>query len=131
MLERDGALDNPSYVARMAGGKPTNQNVFPFSANLASLMTLEMLRMVVGDDWWPQHAGKLHFSYLPASLSGTDEQCRAHCEVTVRTALGDRAVYPFLEARSPARPSPPAFAGRFVARARDLLRRLSGRPRER
>lgn len=98
VLERDGSLDDPSYIASMAGGRPTNQNVFPFSANLASLMTLEMLRMVVGADWWPQSAGKLHYSYVPGTLRASDEQCREHCPVKARTALGDQAVYPFLEA---------------------------------
>ena len=98
VLERDGSLDDPSYVASRAGGRPSNQNVFPFSANLASLMTLEMLRMVVGADWWPEAGGKLHYSYVPGSLHAEALPCRDHCQVTARTALGDEAAYPFLEA---------------------------------
>ena len=127
VLERDGSLDDPAYIARMAGGKPTNQNVFPFSANLGSLMTLEMLRMVIGDDWWPQDAGKLHYSYVPGALGVADERCREQCEVEARTALGDRAVYPFLDEQ--ARPGAEATASRapgLVARLQRFLRSLTG-----
>lgn len=121
VMERDGALDDPSYVARLAGGRPTNQNVFPFSANLASLMTLEMLRMVIGDSWWPVDAGKLDYSYVPNLLRTEDRPCREHCEVAARTARGDRLVYPFLE-ETPLRVS----RGR-MARLRSWLRKLVGR----
>lgn len=127
VLERDGSLDDPSYIARMAGTRPTNQNVFPFSANLASLMTLEMLRMVIGDDWWPENAGKLHYSYVPGLLSRADEQCRKHCEVETRTALGDRAIYPFLEAQpQPGAEATASGATGLVARLRRFLRKLVG-----
>ena len=121
-MERDGSLDDPSYVARLAGVRPTNQNVFPFSANLASLMTLEMLRTVVGDDWWPQNAGKLDYSFVPGTLRTEDQPCREHCEVAARTALGDRAVCPFLDA-APAPPGSPVG----MARLRSWLRKLVGR----
>ena len=129
VLERDGSLDDPSYIARMTGGRPRNQNVFPFSANLASLMTLEMLRMVIGADWWPQNVGKLHYSYVPGTLSTAEEHCRKHCEVEARTALGDQAVYPFLEAEPPPREAPAPSGGASIgARLKSLFRRLvSGR----
>ena len=120
-MERDGSLDDPSYVARLAGGRPMNQNVFPFSANLASLMTLEMLRMVVGDAWWPRNAGKLDYSYVPNALSTEDRPCRRHCEVAARTALGDRVVYPFLD------PAPRLGSRGLMARLRSRLRKVVGR----
>ena len=46
MMERDGSLDDPTYVMGGASTSevPGNENVFPFSANLGSLMVLEMLR---------------------------------------------------------------------------------------
>ena len=119
-MERDGSLDDPNYLARLAGGRPTNQNVFPFSANLASLMTLEMLRMVVGDAWWPQNAGKLNYSYVPNALRTEDRLCREHCEVATRTAQGDRVVYPFLDA------APLVGSRGRMARLRSWLRRLVG-----
>ncbi|MXW01494.1 MAG: ThiF family adenylyltransferase [Holophagales bacterium] len=131
VLERDGSLDDPSYIASVTGSRPRNQNVFPFSANLASLMTLEMLRMVLGADWWPKGAGRLHYSYLPGRLNAVDERCRAHCEVRARTALGDRVAYPFLEAEpqpagtSPASPDPRVPA-RLVRWLQELMR--GGKP---
>ena len=128
VLERDGSLDDPSYVARLAGGRPTNQNVFPFSANLASLMTLEMLRMVIGASWWPEPGGKLHYSFVPGTLHAVAEPCRDHCEVVARTALGDQAAYPFLVAGPEHLDrSPPSSVGmRLLARLRNSARRLVG-----
>lgn len=119
-MERDGSLDDPNYIARLTGGRPTNQNVFPFSANLASLMTLEMIRMVVGDAWWPQNAGKLDYSFVPNVLRTEDRRCREYCEVANRTALGDQVAYPFLEAAAPS-----ANLGR-MDRLRSWLRKLVG-----
>lgn len=128
VLERDGSLDDPSYVARLAGGRPTNQNVFPFSANLASLMTLEMLRMVIGAGWWPGSGGKLHYSYVPGTLHAVAEPCRDHCEVMARTALGDQATYPFLvDGPEHLDRSPPASVGmRLLVRLHNLARTLVG-----
>ncbi len=123
VLERDGSLDDPTYIARMAGDRPTNQNVFPFSANLASLMTLEMLRMVVGADWWPQNAGKLHYSYVPGELEASNERCHEQCEVEARSALGNRAAYPFLDPEpTSSEASAPSIFGRATDRLRQLLR---------
>ncbi len=129
VLERDGSLDDPSYVARMAGGRPTNQNVFPFSANLASLMTLEMLRMVIGAGWWPEPGGKLHYSYVPGTLQAVAEPCRDHCEVAARTASGDQTAYPFLfpGPEHLDRATPSSVRRRPLAGMRGLARRLVGR----
>ena len=127
VLERDGSLDDPSYVARLAGGRPTNQNVFPFSANLASLMTLEMLRMVVGASWWPEPGDKLHYSYVPGTLHAVAEPCRDHCEVVARTALGDQASYPFLVPGPEHLDRSASSVGvRLLARLRNSARRLVG-----
>ena len=82
-------------VGRSVG--PFNQYVFPFSANLASMMTLEMIRMVIGESWWPDRGGKLHYSMIPNRLT-TDHGSRGpHCEVSARTALGDQFTYPFID----------------------------------
>ncbi len=117
VLERDGSLDDPAYIAKLRGGRPTNQNVFPFSASLASLMTLEMIRMVVGASWWPKGAGKLRYDYVSGRLDTMDEACRDHCEVRARTARGDRAAYPFLAPDpQPAEETPPRWMTRLLQR---------------
>ena len=128
VLERDGSLDDPSYVARLAGGRPTNQNVFPFSANLASLMTLEMLRMVIGASWWPGTWRQAPLQLRAWNLHAVAEPCRDHCEVVARTALGDQAAYPFLVAGPEYLDrSPPSSVGmRLLARLNKLAQRFVG-----
>ncbi len=99
LLERDGSLDDPVYMdrARREGDIPANQNVFPFSANVASLMVLEMARMTAGADWWPDTGGKLHYSFIPNRLQSEQLFCEPSCSVQETTALGDAWRYPFIE----------------------------------
>ena len=60
VLEVDGSFDNPVYIQQLTdrGQAPRNQNVFPFSANLATSMVIEMIRLVIADTWWPDRAGR-------------------------------------------------------------------------
>jgi len=97
VMERDGSLDDPSYVRRQRSGDGRrNQNVFPFSANVASYMILEMIRLVAGEAWWPTVAGKLHYSFIPNRLSTEHAACKEHCSVQAKLAAGDHATYPFI-----------------------------------
>ena len=96
MMERDGSLDDPTYVAQGPAG-PGNENVFPFSANLGSLMVLEMLRAVLREPWWPAVPTKLHYSYLSARTIPQISECHPGCSVAARTAHGDRWTYPFID----------------------------------
>ncbi len=98
VMERDGSLDRPSYVQRGAGlpAAGRNQNVFPFCANLASYMVLEMVRLIACEDWWPPASGKLHYSFIPSRLSTGRQRCRPHCSVRSKYANGDRVEYPFI-----------------------------------
>ena len=97
-MERDGSLDDPSYIRRTTndGKSPTNQNVFPFSANLASFMVIEMVRMMVAETWWPDTGGKLHYSMIPSRLRVEQEQCLVNCSVCESTAQGDQYSYPYI-----------------------------------
>ena len=94
----DGSLDNPAYVRQLMvqGQSPVNQNVFPFSANLASFMVTEMVRLVAGEDWWPDNGGKLHYSFIPGQLRTERQSCSVNCSVKENIALGDRYRYPFI-----------------------------------
>lgn len=98
VMERDGSLDDPSYIRHTDRLKEdrVNENVFPFSANVASYMVLEMIRLVVREDWWPAATGKLHYTLIPNRLSIGHDNCSPHCSVHGRTAEGDRATYPFI-----------------------------------
>ena len=92
MMERDGYLDDPSYVAQGPVG-PGNENMFPFSATLGSLMLLEMLRVVLREPWWPPVPTKLHSSYVSARMMSQTSECDPSCSVAARTgvAVVDRA----------------------------------------
>ena len=98
VMERDGSLDDPSYVRTESGpgSVERNQNVFPFSGNVASYMVLEMVRLIAREAWWPQPSGKLHYSFIPNRLSTERHACRQHCSVQSLLAQGDRAIYPFI-----------------------------------
>ncbi|MCY3627471.1 MAG: ThiF family adenylyltransferase [Gammaproteobacteria bacterium] len=95
-LERDGSLDDPSYIV---GGtaQSGNENVFPFSLNLGSLMVLEMLRGILREDWWPNPSSKIHYSFLASRFTTEKSECRNGCSVWERTGSGDRWIYPFLD----------------------------------
>ena len=123
MMERDGSLEDPTYVRNLAsrGSVSDGQNVFPFSANLASFMVLEMVRLVAGEDWWPQVGGKMHFSFVPRRLVSLREGCRDHCAVKERTAMGDSAVYPFLSDPSSSGFSPRRGLAFWADAVRSLL----------
>ena len=105
-IERDGSLDTPAYLRGMTDSAPTNQNVFPFSANLASFMVVEMLRLIVADSWWPDVGGKLHYSLIPNSLRVEDSPCSNSCSVQESTAMGDEYRYPFIETHDKSSGSP-------------------------
>ena len=98
MVERDGSRDDPSYIVRGDTAEaPGNENVFPFSANLGSLMVLEMLRSILREPWWPPNATKLHYTYISGRMTPQIVECRPNCSVAARTALGDTSAFPFVD----------------------------------
>lgn len=99
VVERDGVFDDPTYVVRRgsASWMPGNENVFPFSANLGSLMVLEMLRTILCEPWWPRNPTKLHYTYISGRMTQQTVDCRPNCSVSARTALGDASPFPFVD----------------------------------
>ena len=99
VLDMDGSLDNPAYMRQMWGSdqSPRNQNVFPFSTNLATSMVIEMIRLVIAEPWWPDRGGRQHYSMIPNRLDVGKLNCNEHCSVKEKTALGDQFKYPFLQ----------------------------------
>ena len=100
VLDMDGSLDNPTYIRHMTetDQAPRNQNVFPISANLATSMVIEMIRLVIAETWWPDRAGRQHYSMIPNRLDVENLKCNEHCSVKEKAALGDDFKYPFLQA---------------------------------
>ena len=129
MMERDGSLDDPTYVVRggTAAEAPGNENVFPFSANLGSLMVLEMLRSVLREAWWPPAPTKFHYTYLSGRLTTEVAECPPNCTVAERTAQGDSWLYPFID--EPVRRVDAAFGSRnrFLSWLDQQLSSLGGR----
>ena len=96
MMERDGTLDDPKYIARLEP-QLGNENVFPFCLNLGSLMVLEMLRAILREEWWSKHQNKIHYSYVANRFTSDNKECRSGCPVADRIGAGDRWSYPFID----------------------------------
>ncbi len=67
-----------------------NENVFPFSANLASLEVLQFVALATSIAKMP-NLGVQRYHYMAGLLeSNTDRACKADCETVKLTAQGDR-----------------------------------------
>jgi len=99
VLDVDGSLDNSSYIRNMSytERESRNQNVFPFSANLATSMVIEMVRLVIADNWWPDRGGRQHYSMIPNQLEVKNMKCHKNCSINELTSFGDHFKYPFLQ----------------------------------
>jgi molybdopterin/thiamine biosynthesis adenylyltransferase len=90
--EIEGKLDDPSYLQGLPPDHrfKRNENVFPFSANLASLEVLQLVALATGigriEDF-----GVQRYRYIPGIVeSDTERQCRENCETAKLIAQGDR-----------------------------------------
>lgn len=97
--EVDGSLQNPEYVRRQdnAISGSRGQNVFPFSANLASFAVLEMVRYLIAENWWENGILKTTY-YFPRARQEcmNDLVCRKSCSISEKTGAGEKWQYPFL-----------------------------------
>ncbi len=96
VMERDGSLDNPSYINHNMAISG-NQNVFPFASNLASLMVLEMLRAILREPWWQSAPTKLHYTFMANKLTPHINTCDPQCSIIQGMGKGDNWTYSFLE----------------------------------
>jgi molybdopterin/thiamine biosynthesis adenylyltransferase len=94
--EKDGLLEDPSYLA----GLPIdhkfkrNENIFPFSTNLASLEVLQLIEMATGIAH-KGYYGIQRYSYNHGYIRITDEKkCSSGCYYRDGIALGDSAFAP-------------------------------------
>ncbi len=90
--EAAGKLDDPSYLS----GLPTdhrfkrNENVFPFSMNLASLEILHLVALVTGAAGISDF-GVQRYRYVPGIMEHVPTSgCKPGCEVAAGIAIGDR-----------------------------------------
>lgn len=91
--EREGYLDDPSYIANLPADHPIrrNQNVIAFSMAVASLEVLQMLMMVIrpsniGD------VGQQSYHFVPGRMEPPSfDLCLPTCLYPGLIALGDRS----------------------------------------
>ncbi len=89
--ETEGKLDEPSYFSGLPDNHRflRNENVFPFSQNLASLEVMQFIALTTGcggfDDF-----GVQRFRYNPGILeSKTEKSCNPSCSTKELIATGD------------------------------------------
>lgn len=90
-LDQAGLLDDPSYLAGLDAGSPLRrrENVFPFSANLASLEVFHMISMVTGIAG-QSDLGVQRFRYYPGVMDQRGGvECQEGCEFPQLVATGD------------------------------------------
>ena len=93
--EVDGSFDDPSYMRQESG--LSNQNVFPFSTNLASAMVLEMIRFIISEDWWSHVGKKTRYNLIAKNIKiSSDKKCEENCVVFLRSGIGDNYKQNFL-----------------------------------
>ncbi len=90
-LDQAGLLDDPSYLAGLDAGSPLQrrENVFPFSANLASLEVFHLISMVTGIAG-QSDLGVQRFRYYPGVMDQrVGLECQEGCEFGQLVATGD------------------------------------------
>jgi len=90
--EIEGKLEDPSYLKGLPRSHRflRNENVVPFSMNLASLEVLQFVELVTGIGGM-RNFGVQRYRYIPGVLdSNTECQCDASCESSQLVAQGDR-----------------------------------------
>lgn len=90
-MERRGDLDDPNYIQTLPKDHALkqNENVFPFSANLASLQVLKMLSMAIAP-LGQSDVGTQHYHFV-TGIMDIDEtgSCEPYCTYPSLVALGD------------------------------------------
>jgi molybdopterin-synthase adenylyltransferase len=96
-LEKDGLLEDASYLKGLPQeyeNKKNNENIFPFSINLASLEVFHLIAMVT-------HIGNIpgfgiqRFRYTNGFISNYDKKCNDECTFQKTIAEGDKDLIVF------------------------------------
>jgi hypothetical protein len=84
-------FDDPSYMSGLANDHPLkrNENVYPFSTNLASLEFLQLVALAGGLTQIDSF-GVQRYHFVAGILESDDSiQCRPSCDIEAITARGD------------------------------------------
>ena len=94
-LEREGMLDDPSYIAGLRDDHPlkARQNVFVFSMACASLQVLQFLNMVVAPLDIP-YSGSQRYHFVGSTMEpNSTTTCHENCLLPSQVASGDDSSY--------------------------------------
>lgn len=93
--ERDGYLDDQSYIESLPGDHParSNQNTFAFSLAAASLEILQLVMLVVSPGGIGP-AGAQNYHLVTGTAEIDDGACDEECPFPGLTALGERGGHP-------------------------------------
>ena len=96
VVELDGSLDDPTYVANLPRTGPyQNQNVFPFSLSSAAMEVNLFLRYLMCVDWWPL-IRQQDYQFVTGSMRTINAECDSNCSFRSRRAKGDAIEPPYL-----------------------------------
>ncbi|RII28482.1 MAG: hypothetical protein CXR31_00950 [Geobacter sp.] len=90
-LDENGQLDNPSYLKGLPKNHrfKNNENVFPFSANLASLEVLQLVALVTGVGGI-NNFGVQRYRYVPGNMEfDVERNCNKDCDCVELEGRGD------------------------------------------
>jgi hypothetical protein len=89
-LERDGSLDDPSYIANLPQDSPlrARQNVYAASLAAASALTNQFLSLVVAPSDFGD-PGPLRFDLRQHRIERIDAACTARCSYLSQQGTGD------------------------------------------
>lgn len=92
-LEISGILDDPSYIKGLPKEyykRKNNENIFPFSSNLASLEIFHLIAIATGSGDLTNF-GVQRFRYDPGIISQYfDKKCSPNCDFVKSIATGDK-----------------------------------------
>lgn len=91
-LEESGQLDDPTYMKGLSANHrlANNENVFPFSANLASLEVLQLVALATGAGGINDF-GVQRFRYWPGNIEvDVERTCQEGCDCQSLEGQGDR-----------------------------------------
>lgn len=94
-LEKSGLLDDPSYLKGLPKDyyrTKNNENIFPFSSNLASLEIFHFVAITTGSGF-VEDFGIQRFRYDPGIISQYfEKQCLSNCDFVKSIAVGDKFI---------------------------------------
>ncbi len=91
-VERDGYLDDPSYIKGLPTGHPLkrSENVFPFATMAASMEVLQALSMIVAPSGMSNNGAQV-YHFVTGTMDRVEEwTCGKNCIFPTLVAKGDR-----------------------------------------